>query len=512
MARECCWEGFSFTPRGKRRFMDHSETPVLNALAAYHRGGYLPFTPPGHKQGRGVDPRVAAVLGGAVFGSDVLATAGLDDRMSSGGVLRRAQELMADAVGAQNAFFSTCGSSLSVKSAMLSVAGPHEKLLVGRDAHKSVVSGLILAGIRPIWVEPQWDLELRLAHPPSAEAYERCFAEHPDARGALVTSPTPYGTSVDLAAITRVCHERDRPLIVDEAWGAHLPFHPELPTWAMDAGADVCVTSVHKMGGGLEQSSVFHQQGDRIDPDVLSAREDLLGTTSPSVLVYAALDGWRRQMVEQGHDLLRDALALARTVRDEIEAIEGMHVYGQHDLLGPDRAAEFDPLQLIIDIGALGVTGYSCADWLRDHHGINLHVCDHRRISAQLTYADDQDTVRPLVTALHHLTAEAERGNGELDRAGDIHVPPPHELRLELVHLPRDAFFGPAEQVPIDQAAGRVTAEMLTPYPPGIPVAAPGERLNKAVVDYLRTGVETGMVVPDAADPELKSVRVCEEP
>jgi arginine/lysine/ornithine decarboxylase len=129
--------------------------------------------------------------------------------MSSAGVLERAQELMADAVGAENAFFSTCGSSLSVKSAMLSVAGPHEKLLVGRDAHKSVVAGLILAGIRPIWVEPQWDPELRLAHPPSAQAYERCFAEHPDARGALVTSPTPYGTSGDLVAITRVCHDRD---------------------------------------------------------------------------------------------------------------------------------------------------------------------------------------------------------------------------------------------------------------------------------------------------------------
>jgi arginine/lysine/ornithine decarboxylase len=203
-------------------------------LAAHHRRGDLPFTPPGHKQGRGTDPRVRAVLGDDVFRSDVLAIAGLDDRMSSAGVLERAQELMADAVGAENAFFSTCGSSLSVKSAMLSVAGPHEKLLVGRDAHKSVVAGLILAGIRPIWVEPQWDPKPRLAHPPSAQAYERCFAEHPDARGALVTSPTPYG-----------------------------PFHPELPTWAMDAGADVCVTSVHKMGSGLEQSSVFHQQGDR---------------------------------------------------------------------------------------------------------------------------------------------------------------------------------------------------------------------------------------------------------
>jgi arginine decarboxylase len=496
---------------GKRHRMDHSKAPVLEALADYHRRGYRPFTPPGHKQGRGADRRVRAVLGDGVFGSDVLAIAGLDDRMSTNGVLQRAQELMADAVGADRAFFSTCGSSLSVKSAMLSVAGPHEKLLVGRDAHKSVVSGLILAGIRPIWVWPQWDPRLHLAHPPSAEAYERRLGEHPDARGALVTSPTPYGASGALAAIARVCHARGKPLIVDEAWGAHLPFHPELPTWAMDAGADVCVTSVHKMGAGLEQSSVFHLRGDRVDPDVLSAREDLLGTTSPSVLVYAALDGWRRHMVEHGYELLQATLDLARSVRSQITGIEGLHVHGEEDFLGPGGAVELDPLQIIIDISALGVTGYSAADWLRGHHRVNLHVSDHRRISAQLSYADDEESTRPLVTALRRLSEEARRGSGELDRAGEIVVPSPEELRLELVHLPRDAFFGEVEQVPIERAPGRVVAEMLTPYPPGIPVALPGERLNTAVVEYLRSGVKAGMVVPDAADSELNSVRVYRE-
>src|SRR3954464_7874553 len=192
--------------------MDHSKAPVLDALAAYHQDGYLPFTPPGHKQGRGTDPRVREVLGDGVFRSDVLAIAGLDDRKSSAGVLERAQELMADAVGAEHTFFSTCGSSLSVKSAMLSVAGPHEKLLVGRDAHKSVVAGLILAGIRPIWVEPQWDPRRHLAHPPVPDRFAAAFEEHPDARGALVTSPTPYGTCADIATIARVCHGYGRPL------------------------------------------------------------------------------------------------------------------------------------------------------------------------------------------------------------------------------------------------------------------------------------------------------------
>ncbi|KAB2350919.1 aminotransferase class I/II-fold pyridoxal phosphate-dependent enzyme [Actinomadura rudentiformis] len=482
--------------------MDHSETPVLDALAAYHRRGDTPFTPPGHKQGRGADPRVREILGDAVFTHDALAVSGLDDRRSTHRVLERAQELMADAVHAERTFFSTCGSSLSVKSAMLSVAGPGEKLLIGRDAHKSVISGLIISGVRPIWVEPSWDAERNVAHPPSPEAFARRFEQHPDVRGALVTSPTPYGTCANLAEIAEICHRYGKPLIVDEAWGAHLPFHPDLPSWAMDAGADVCVTSVHKMGSGLEQGSVFHQQGDLVDPTVLKAREDLLGTTSPSVLLYAGLDGWRRQMVEQGHELLQAALDLAADVRQEIEGLPGMHV-DRDEFVAPGKAYDLDPLQVIIDISELGVLGYRAADWIREHHHVNLHLSDHRRISAQLTYADDKDTAATLLTALRDLTDHAD----ELRGGPKVKVADPDELQLELVVLPRDAFFGPAEQVPADKAVGRVSAEMLTPYPPGIPAVLPGERITEPVLDYLRSGVAAGMVVPDAADPELGGVR-----
>ncbi|SNT55640.1 aminotransferase class I/II-fold pyridoxal phosphate-dependent enzyme [Actinacidiphila glaucinigra] len=487
--------------------MDHSHAPVLEALAAYHATGQTPFTPPGHKQGRGADPRVLEALGDAVFRSDILATSGLDDRTSSGGVLERAQALMADAVGADHTFFSTCGSSLSVKSAMLSVAGPHERLVVGRDAHKSVISGLILSGQEPIWVRPQWDPDLHLAHPPSPQAFAAALRDHPDAKGALVTSPTPYGTCADLCAIADECHRQGKPLIVDEAWGAHLPFHPSLPTWAMDAGADVCVTSVHKMGSALEQTSVFHLQGDLIDPAVLKAREDLLGTTSPSVLLYAALDGWRRQMVEHGHALYDRALAVAEALRGQMETLDGFHVHGRADFCAPGRAADLDPLQVIVDISALGTTGYRAADWLRAHHGVNLHVSDHRRISAQLTHADNEDTTKVLVTALADLVDHL----GDLRPAAPVHIPSPEELTLEQVVLPRDAFFGETEQIPIAKAEGRITAEMLTPYPPGIPAALPGERLNRQVLDYLRSGVEAGMVVPDAADQKVRSIRVAIE-
>ncbi|MEU1087468.1 aminotransferase class I/II-fold pyridoxal phosphate-dependent enzyme [Streptomyces sp. NPDC005576] len=484
--------------------MDHSEAPVLDALTAYQAQDQLPFTPPGHKQGRGADPRVRAVLGDSLFRADMLAVSGLDDRTMSRKVLERAEELMADAVGADHTFFSTCGSSLSVKAAMLSVAGPHQKLVVGRDVHKSVISGLILAGIRPVWADPQWDSELHLAHPPAPDAFRAAFEEHPDARGALVTSPTPYGACADIGAIAELCHERGVPLIVDEAWGAHLPFHPDLPTWAMDAGADVCVTSVHKMGSGLEQGSVFHLQGDLITPDTLAARADLLDTTSPSVLVHAALDGWRRQMVEHGRELLGDALSRAHRVRAAIDDIKGLHVNGRADFCGDGRAVDMDPLQIFIDLSALPFNGYAAADWMRRNHRINLHTSDHRRVNAQLTHADDDTTTARLLDGLRDLVAHAD----ELPPAPDIRVPDPGELRLRQATLPRDAFFGEVEEVPAERAVGRVCAEMLTPYPPGVPAALPGEVLDQAVVDYLRDGTRAGMLVPDAADSTIGTIRV----
>lgn len=483
---------------------DHTSAPVLEALADHRREGRLSFTPPGHKQARGADPAVREVLGDAVFLGDVLASGGLDDRLTRGRVVQRAQELMADAVHAEHTFFSTCGSSLSVKAAMLAVAGPHQKLLIGRDAHKSVVSGLILSGIEPVWVEPRWDAERHIAHPPSATDFEQAFAAHPDAKGALITSPTPYGACADLRAVAEVCHRRSLPLIVDEAWGAHLPFHPALPSWAMDAGADICVTSIHKMGSGLEQGSVFHLRGDLVEPKLLGMRADLLGTTSPSVLILAGLDGWRRQMALRGEEIMGGALELAAETRAAVEDIDGMRVDGRGDYCGPGLAHDFDPLPGVVDLAGLGITGFQAADWLREHRKVDAHLNDHRRIGMQITHGDDRRTTGELLAALKDL-ARAAPG---LPPAPRVEVPPPAGLRMAQARLPRDAFFGPTEDVPVSRAAGRIAAEMITPYPPGIPAVLPGERLTEPVLRYLTTGLAAGMHLPDPSDPELGTVRV----
>jgi arginine decarboxylase len=483
--------------------MNHSVAPLLEALADYHARDRYGFTPPGHRQGRGADPRTIAAIGRDAFGSDLLATAGLDDRKSSHGYLSQAEQLMADAVGAEQAFFSTCGSSLSVKAAMLAVAGGRGDLLLSRDAHKSVVAGLVFGGVQPQWIRPRYDERLHVAHPPSPRQVEEAWQEHPDAVGALIVSPAPYGTCADITAIADICHRRGKPLIVDEAWGAHLPFHQDLPTWAMDAGADVCVVSVHKMGTGFEQGSVFHQQGNLIDPGQLSACADMLMTTSPNVMVYAALDGWRRQMVEQGHALLDAALDLAGQVRDEIEAVGGLHVL-RDEFLGSEASHDLDPLHVVIDVSDLGVSGYDAADWLRDHQRLDMGLSDHHRIEATLSVADDDQATARLLEALRALTEHAT----DLPRAKLVALPSPPELELEPAMLPRDAFFASKETVDADKAVGRIRAEQITPYPPGIPVILPGERMTGELLDYLHSGPAAGMQLPDPADPSLGTIRV----
>ncbi|MCW2576776.1 MAG: Orn/Lys/Arg decarboxylase major region [Modestobacter sp.] len=486
--------------------MDHSRVPVLEALQAFRRRGDVVFGPPGHKQGRGVDPRVLDIVGAGVFASDVLSLNGLDDRRESQGVVPQAEELMADAVDADHAFFSTCGSSLSVKTAMMSVAGPGEKLLVSRNAHKSVVAGLIVSGIRPVWVHPHFDADLQLAHPPEPEDVRRALAENPDAKGMLLITPTDWGTCADIAGAAEVCHAADVPLIVDEAWGAHLPFHRDLPAWGMNAGADLVVTSVHKMGSAIEQSSVFHLQGDRVDPDVLSAREDLLGTTSSSALVYLTLDGWRRQMVEQGEELLGAAIARAGRIGEAVRGMDGLSLMGR-EVVRPGAAFDLDPLVLTIDVRPLGITGYQAAEWLRAERHVDIGSADACRISARITHGDDDETERALVDGLGALVAAA----GSMERPPRVDLPEPRSLELEQATTPREAFFARVEQVPVDKAVGRVAAEMVSPYPPGVPVLAPGERISQEVVDYLTTGVAAGMLVPDAADPSMETLRVVAE-
>src|SRR3954469_6117451 len=462
--------------RGHAPTMDQSRAPVLDAITEFRRRGDVIYGPPGHKQGRGVDPRVLEVLGEKAFASDMLMLNGLDDRAMSQGILTDAEDLMADAVRADKAFFSTCGSSLSVKAAMLSVAGPHEKLAIVRNSHKSVVAALVLSGIEPVWIYPRWDANLQVAHPPTAQDVAKVLDANPEVKGVLVVSPTDYGTCAELVETAEVCHAHDLPLLVDEAWACHFPFHDDLPTWAMDAGADLCVTSIHKSGSGFEQSSVYQLQGKRIDADVLSARGDLFSTTSPTSLLYAAIDGWRRQMVEQGTELLGGAMQTTADFVKQACDIDGLDI----DIDAwrkADGVADLDPLKVCIDVWRLGLSGYDAAGWLRNERRVNVGVSDHRRITVMFTHADDEQTIGKLLKALRSLVEAHDIRDEPLETTK---IPAPGELDNELVMLPRDAFFAEVEQVSAKKAVGRICAELITPYPPGIPAVMPGECITEA--------------------------------
>jgi arginine/lysine/ornithine decarboxylase len=484
--------------------LDQERAPILEALEAFRDRGDVVYGPPGHKQGRGVDKETLRILGEDLFRDDVLALNGLDDRRESQGVIEQAEKLMAEAVHAEHAFFSTCGSSLSVKTAMISLAGPGETMLIARNAHKSIVGGLVVGGIRPVWIPARLDERWALTHPPGPAEVEAALAANPDAKGVLMITPTDWGSCADLKAVAEACHRSGVPLLVDEAWGAHFPFHDQLPVWGMDAGADLVVTSVHKMGAAVEQSSVFHVQGNRVNLEVLKQREDLLGTTSSTNLVYASLDGWRRSMARDGARIWQGVLERTQRIRQQIAELPGLELMGPEVIDDRSGPHELDLTRLTLDVRGLGITGYVAAEWLRDNCRVNMGTADYCHLGGQIGAGDDDGTERKLLDGLRRLL-DAAPG---LPRAPEVPLPGQGAFEAEMAMVPREAFFAAAEHVPPSAAVGRIAAEMLTPYPPGVPMVMPGEVIDAESVAFLTAGVKAGMYVPDAADPELNTFRV----
>jgi len=471
--------------------MDQTATPVLTAIEDFRQADTAEFSLPGHRLGRGVDERTASVLSRGAFEADVI---------NAKSAVPDAEKLYADAIGARSVTFTTCGSSISVHVAVLTVTGPGKKILVDRNVHKSVLASIILAGAEPVWLRPRWDHERQIAHPATAGDVSAALDRNPDVSAVLIITPTEYGTGADVRGAADACHERGVPLLVDEAWGAHFPFHPDLPTPAVRAGADISVQSLHKAGGGLCQASMLILGGDLVDPVDLRLRLDLITTTSPSALLFGSVDGFRHHFVHDGKRLLGDALTRAARVRERLSRVPGLDVIDP-SILGHDGVAEWDSLKLSVDVSGLGISGYQARSWLQSERQIGGQLGDARRVVFSLTYADDDATVDRLAAAVEDLARERP----DADRPAPA-VPPLEDLNLEQAMPPRDAFFAETEQV--RDPAGRIAAEMVSPYPPGVPAVLPGERINQTVVDYLRAGKAAGMTIPDAADPTLATFRV----
>jgi arginine decarboxylase len=473
-------------------------------MRAYWDRETLSFAIPAHNGCRSFLPEAAGWAGTEAFRFDLPMSHGVDTRTRSRSVQITAQELFAEAVGAKQTFFSTNGSSMSAHVAIMAVSGPGEVLVMARNGHKSAFAGLVMSGARPVYVDPAYDEELDLAHGVAPGELEKVLDRHPEARAVMVFTPTYYGISADVEALARVCHDHDVPLVTDDAWGLDYDFHPDLPPPALPQGSDLAIGSVHKSLTGLSQTSVLSVGSDRIDLDRLQLCFELEESTSASCLLLSSIDGARRQFVRDGRELLDSALAHAAELRGAIDGLEGLDLLGD-EVLGRPGAEYLDPTHVTFDVTGLGLTGYQAEEWLRDRHQIEFELIDHRRLMALVTFAHDDQAIERLVRALRDLVAEHRDASHDA-RGEDL--PGPTRLRTETVALPREAFFGPTETVPAASAAGRTSAEIVTPYPPGIPALAPGERITEHLLDYLQRFIAAGGFVEGATDQSLAEFRV----
>lgn len=484
-------------------------TPLLEAVQAYRQQGVVRFHMPGHRGGAGADPRIAQALGLDAFALDVTGVLGLDDLHQPRGVIEEAQRLAAEAFGAHRSFFLVNGTSVGVQAMILATCRPGDQLVVARNVHKSIVSGLILSGVLPVYVAPEVDARFGIALGVTPQAVREALDRHPAARGVLLVSPTYHGIASDLVEIARIVHDRGKVLLVDEAHGPHLAFHDGLPLPALACGADACAQGVHKMLGGLTQASILHVRGDRIDVGRLQAVLRLLQSTSPSYLLMSSIDVARMQMATSGPELLQHALELAEALRRRVRAIQGLETFGG-EWAGRPGIFQVDSTKVTVRVADVGLSGAEVERWLREFGPIQVEMSDLLYVLFIVSYANRPDDVERLADALAWLArhaADHRRPETQALLEAAQRVVARQELPPVEVS-PREAFFAPHRAVPLEKAAGSIAGEVVTCYPPGVPILCPGERITEAVVEQLRVVRDSGLAVSGPRDPSLRTLEV----
>jgi lysine decarboxylase len=493
---------------------DQRDAPYLHALRDYAARDPARLHVPGHKGGAGADAELVEAFGERALSLDIPALTYGVDIGPTPTPFERAQQLAADAWGSVRAWFLINGASQGNLAAGLALAHQGEEVVVQRNAHSSVIDALVLAGLRPTFVSPEVDPDLGIAHCLSPEVLDAALARTPNAAGAWVTSPTYFGACADVHALTAVAHARGVPLIVDEAWGAHLAFHEDLPEHAIAAGADLVISSTHKIVGSLTQSAILHLgAGDggatgarAIGADIVDRAVTLTESTSANSLLLGSLDAARRQAALHGRELLGHTMAVLAQTRAEIRAIDGLDVLDER-LAGRPGVHAYDPLRLAVDVRGVAASGYELAPILREIDDINLELYGQHVLVAVFGMGEREMEEAPrFVRALR--TAVARVG---IDPAGTSASFAPAPPWGELAMTPREAYLGAQVVVPAADAAGRVAAESLATYPPGIPNVLPGERLTEETLAYIRHTLELGGSVRGASDRELRTIRVVVE-
>lgn len=476
---------------------DQNSSPLLDAMNEYQTNRVVKFDVPGHKGGRG-NKALSDFLGESCLKNDVNSMKPLDNLCHPVSVIREAQELASDAFGAENAFFIVNGATGAVQAMVMSVCKSGEKIILPRNVHRSAINALVVCGAVPVYVNPGINKELGIPLGMTAGEVEQAILENPDAKAVLVNNPTYYGICSDLRRIVEIAHKHGLMVLCDEAHGTHFYFGDGLPENGMTAGADMAAVSVHKTGGSLTQSAML-LMGKGVNADYVRQVINLTQTTSASYLLMVSLDLARQNLALHGREFYAKTVEFAEYARKEINALGGYYAFGEELCNGRDFFA-FDKTKLSVHTRAMGLAGIEVYDLLRDEYDIQIEFGDIGNILAIITGGDRALEIERLVSAL----SEIKRLYGR----SPVGLYDHEYINPNVVLPPQTAFYAENVPLPIAETAGRIAAEFVMCYPPGIPILAPGERITKDILDYIAYAKEKGCSLTGCRDMNVESLMV----
>lgn len=476
--------------------------PLLESLREYSLRDIASFDVPGHVKNQGV-PILNDYFGEYFMKMDINSSPLMDNVSNSKGIIKEAQKLLAKAYGADYGFFITGGTTQAIHAMILSIIKPGEKILLPRNIHKSVINALILSGGIPVFIEPEYDCELGISMNINTNQLEKSLEEYKDIKALFLLNPTYYGMCSKLDEIVKICHKNKVLVLVDEAHGAHFPFHNDLPDCGISVGADMCAISIHKTGGALTQASAIVVNDKNIDIDALSNSINMLQSTSASYILMASIDGARANLVLNGESQLSKALNLSRYARSKLNKIEGIYVSNENELNDKDYIA-LDETKLCINVRRLNLTGFEVYDLLYKEFDIQVELGDMYNILALVSIGTTKENVDKLITAIKIIAKLYIKSK----KNSDIKI---SQINPIVRLSPRDAFYSKKESIDIDNCINRISGECIMAYPPGIPIVSPGEIITKEIIDYIKLLKLNNAYLTDMKDKTLKSIFVVYE-
>ena len=476
------------------------EMPLVAAMLKYKNEDVYPLHTPGHKGGRGMECLLRQELGASVA-MDVSLMSELDDIHEPESYIKRGQELAAQTYGGDACFWCVNGTSQAIHAMLLTALAPGERLLLPRNAHRSVAGGLILGGIEAVYLQPEYSEEFGLQLQVTPAAVQKALAADSSIKAVLLTSPNYYGIAADVHAIAEICHAYGAVLLVDEAHGPHLGFSEVLPPSALQSGADACAQSTHKILGAMTQCSMLHVKGARLDLQRAADVMSILTTTSPNYLLMASLDAARAQVQARGKKMAEAAVGAAGKLRAVCRAHAGLKVLEEADCGG----LRLDSTKVTVNFASWGYTGVEVGEALRRAR-VAVELVDAQNVLFLVTYADVTSDYDAALARIDAVLGELERHKREPLVAQTIGAVPVTSSAMKL----RDVFYAPKRAVSLEAAVGCVCGEQVSFYPPGIPVLLPGEAITREIVEYCKAMKQLGLPVSGPADSSLDSIRVVE--